>query len=694
MDKKLRFVNAIKYIIILLVITAVQLGLLISVALIPRHAIQTNVNKSADYLLERSVFFYLNSDDISSRIDRYADSIILNIAYNYDSEHPLASVMSSSYYFTETANENENLKVSVTEQPDPTTDYARYWHGSNVIIRPLLTFLDIQHMYILNAILLILLLVITFLLINKYFNIGTALCFAVGVVMISPWYVPFSLEYTWAILFMLVASILILKIKEKSSFALTAFFLIVGSFTAYFDFLTTETLTLTIPLTLLLCYKHSVAEIPDLKSGIKFSFSMACFWLIGYASAWITKWTLASVVLQKNVFISSIDQAQYRINGAIDSANGLSRCIAAIIRNIACLFPFSYQKNSGAALFIIIMIIIISVYYVTKKKTGCYMSTLFFLLSLLPFVRFFFLSNHSYIHYFFTYRALLSTIFCIGLAMMYGVDWEHIAKKLKSHKQTKAHRKKKPLIKENYSMKKTHPPASGKPKNENSLELTILMPCLNEEANIADSITAAKNFLEKHHINGEILISDNGSTDNSVNIARQMGARIVTEKKQGYGYALRCGINASKGSYTIIGDCDTTYDFENIMPFLTELRQGTDFVIGNRFAGGIEKGAMPFLHKYIGIPFLSFLGRIRYKVHIKDFHCGLRGFNTAYAQSLPFTSTGMEFATEIIARFAKTNGTIKEVPTTLSKSHLPRKPHLRTIHDGMRHLIFMLKKLP
>ncbi len=231
-------------------------------------------------------------------------------------------------------------------------------------------------------------------------------------------------------------------------------------------------------------------------------------------------------------------------------------------------------------------------------------------------------------------------------------------------------------------------------KNEDCLELTILMPCLNEEANIADSIAAAKYFLEKHQINGEILICDNGSTDNSVNIARRMGARIVKEKSKGYGCALRCGIKASKGIYTIIGDCDTTYDFKNLMPFLTELRQGADFVIGNRFAGGIEKGAMPFSHKYIGIPFLSLLGRIRYKVNIRDFHCGLRGFKTAYAQALPYTSTGMEFSTEIIALFAKTKGTMKELPTTLSKSHLPRKPHLRTIHDGMRHLIFMLKRLP
>lgn len=443
MDKKRHLVNTIKYMIVILLVTAVQLGLLISVAFIPRHAIQTNMNKSADYLLERNVFFYLNSNDISSCIDRYADAILLNIAYNYDREHPLTSVMSSSYYFTATANENENLKVSVTKQPDTTKDYVRYWHGSNIIIRPLLVFLDIQHIYILNAILFMVLLIVVFILIHRCFHIGTAVCFAIGMVMISPWYVPFSLEYTWTMLLMLAASIGILQIKEKPAFSLTVFFLIVGSFTAYFDFLTTETLTLMVPLTLLLCYRHHIAQIPDLKTGMKLSCSMAFFWLIGYASAWIMKWALASAVLQKNVFVSSMEQAHYRINGATETVNGISRCISAVIRNIACLFPFSFLENNRAVLFIIMMMILMSVYYVTKKRAGCYMSTLFFLLAMIPYVRFFFLSNHSFTHYFFTYRALLSTVFCTGLALLYGIDWEGISKKLKGRKHTKAHRRRK-----------------------------------------------------------------------------------------------------------------------------------------------------------------------------------------------------------------------------------------------------------
>lgn len=225
---------------------------------------------------------------------------------------------------------------------------------------------------------------------------------------------------------------------------------------------------------------------------------------------------------------------------------------------------------------------------------------------------------------------------------------------------------------------------------EEIIELTILMPCLNEEQNIADAIKAAKHFLEVNHITGEILIVDNGCTDQSSDIAHALGARIITEANKGYGSAVRYGIKNAKGTYTILGDCDTTYDFENLSPFLDALHNGYSLVVGNRFAGGIEHGAMPFTHRYLGIPFLSWLGRKRYKVELKDFHCGLRGFHTAQARNLKLKSEGMEFATELIARFASSNLPIAEVPTTLSVSKYPRHSHLHTIRDGFRHLMYII----
>ncbi len=223
-----------------------------------------------------------------------------------------------------------------------------------------------------------------------------------------------------------------------------------------------------------------------------------------------------------------------------------------------------------------------------------------------------------------------------------------------------------------------------------NIELTILMPCLNEEANIGYAIKSAKRFLKDKHVSGEILVVDNMSKDNSVAIAKKLGAQVIQEKRPGYGIALRHGIQKAKGKYIIMGDCDTTYDLYNLMPFLTKLRQGIPMVVGNRYAGGIKKGAMPFTHKYIGIPVLSWMGRLRFKTDVRDFHCGLRGFDSKLAKCMKFETTGMEFATESIARFAQMGLCIAQVPTTLSISKKPRKPHLKTLKDGMRHLIYIL----
>lgn len=229
---------------------------------------------------------------------------------------------------------------------------------------------------------------------------------------------------------------------------------------------------------------------------------------------------------------------------------------------------------------------------------------------------------------------------------------------------------------------------------ENEKEITFLLPCLNEEKTISKTIMMIKKFIKRTNISSEILLIDNGSEDNSKEIAIKLGAIVKKENNKGYGNALRRGFKEASGKYIIMGDCDATYDFENVDEFVKKLNDGYDLVVGNRYQGGIEKGAMHWTHKYIGVPLLSYLGRKKYNVNIGDFHCGLRGLNSKTAKELDFKTTGMEFATEMIYVFSKNNKKITEVPTVLKKcSDISRKPHLNAIRDGFRHLKFIYKNI-
>ena len=212
-----------------------------------------------------------------------------------------------------------------------------------------------------------------------------------------------------------------------------------------------------------------------------------------------------------------------------------------------------------------------------------------------------------------------------------------------------------------------------------SLELSIVMPCLDEAATVGICIREAMDFLRENRISGEILVVDNGSTDGSAAIARECGARVISQPRRGYGNALQKGIAHSRGSIVILGDCDTTYDFRHLENMYKRLSFGTwDLVIGNRFAGGMEKGSMPLSHKW-GVRFLSWVGRRRLHTDIYDFHCGLRGLTRGAAEKLEFHTEGMEFATEMIATAVRQGLPVGQTSVALRKCGYPRKSKLRTI---------------
>jgi glycosyltransferase involved in cell wall biosynthesis len=223
-----------------------------------------------------------------------------------------------------------------------------------------------------------------------------------------------------------------------------------------------------------------------------------------------------------------------------------------------------------------------------------------------------------------------------------------------------------------------------------SLELSIVMPCLNEGETLEKCITKAKSFLSRSGVAGEIVIGDNGSTDGSIEIGRRCGARVVNIPIRGYGAALYGAVAASRGKYCVMGDSDDSYDFSSLDLFLKELRAGADLVMGNRFRGGIAPGAMPWKNRYIGNPVLSGLGRFLFATPTKDFHCGLRAFSRDAFLRMDLRTTGMEFASEMVIKATLLNMKVVEVPTTLSRDGRSRPPHLRPYRDGWRHLRFML----
>jgi len=220
--------------------------------------------------------------------------------------------------------------------------------------------------------------------------------------------------------------------------------------------------------------------------------------------------------------------------------------------------------------------------------------------------------------------------------------------------------------------------------------VSIVMPCLNEAETLEACIQKARSFIDRRDIAGEIIVADNGSSDGSPEIARRLGARVVVAGERGYGNALRHGIEAARGEYVVMGDADDSYDFSSLDLFIDKLDQGYDLVVGNRFRGGIRPNAMPWLHRWVGNPILTGIGRILFSAPVRDFHCGLRAFRRSAYSTMKLQSTGMEFASEMVIQSTLRGLKVCEVPTTLYPDGRGRPSHLRAWRDGWRHLRFML----
>ena len=391
-------------------------GLLTLSALIPMERIHENSLRSAEYLCSGEQFATVIEDVEASRLDRYADSILLNIAYCYESRYPLRSVLLSAYYFTPYHEENENFLAAVEHDYAPNQQYMRYWHGSNAIVRPLLTVFDIRQIYTLNAaILFILTATLTAMLLRRKKK-QAAIALLAGLIAGSSFFVPLSLEYTWTFMVMLVSSMVALRLSggDDHPYALPVLFMLSGMVTSYLDFLTTETLSLTLPLIILiwLSRKDSLGR-TRLDSAL-FILKPAVSWGIGYVGMWALKWIITQAVFKEDVAPYVSAHISERLGG--DMGVSLpSFLFGALTRNIGCLFPAGYGVAGAIAGFLLVLAAAYAGYVYHVKSFDTRRILLLAVTALIPYVRYLVLHNHSYIHFFFTYRAQVATIMAIVL---------------------------------------------------------------------------------------------------------------------------------------------------------------------------------------------------------------------------------------------------------------------------------------
>lgn len=407
----------LRYVTVFFVVLLVLLLGLVAVACIPKSAIEKNVQESAEYFVREDIFHEAIEGVKGSTLDRYADTILVAIAYQYDEENPLDSVMWSSYYHDDMKNENDNLMKAVTEGLKPNQQYLRYWHGSNTILRPLLTVFSIKEIYVVMAVLLGVLIALLIGILIKKKALSLAVCFGISLVMTSVWFVPFSLEYVWNFVTMLLIAIVGVFFGYRDKWThMGVLFMIGGMVTNYMDFLSTETITFTVPLLLLLWIRDSEKNDWTLKQSVMFSGKVAALWGIGYIGMWVSKWIISSIVLGENVMPYVTEHIGERLGGDI-GLGPLEYISGAVGRNLSCVFPFEYGvigAFSGIAL-IVFAFYVGYVHY--GKKEDKKLAWVYLIVALIPYVRYVILHNHAYLHYFFTYRAQVATILAILLIL-------------------------------------------------------------------------------------------------------------------------------------------------------------------------------------------------------------------------------------------------------------------------------------
>lgn len=420
------FKEITKYILVFIVSVVILTTFLTLVAKIPKKYVEVNLKEATNYFKENK--WEITKVKIKkeySYLHPYADEIILNIIYCLDTNKPLESVLEAKYY-TGNVMDGSNQKYIdlIQNNLQGNTQYMRYWHGSIVIIKPLLTVFTLEQIYMLNAVVLSILAVILLMILvrKKYYSIAIAL--VIGLIMVAVWYVPFTFEYFWTFLLMFIASIIAVCIENKNAECkdkkIYMLFFLIGILTCFLDFLTTEIITILVPLTIILSIRIKEKNLNSLKKEFMFLIKSLSVWGVAYCCMWFAKWGIASAVLKINAMDYVKENALMRINGRPINMSNTFLMKISLIRNFLTLFPINLIKQESSLLKIIGVSILLTILIIIDKKEKEKMKYFFLMLNIatIPYIRYAFLSNHSYMHMFMTFRSQLSTIMCIILIII------------------------------------------------------------------------------------------------------------------------------------------------------------------------------------------------------------------------------------------------------------------------------------
>lgn len=416
--------QALKYIATFIITISILITATVLINKIPRNMLKKNILISVDELEEKEKKRTNEGVLQSIRRDEYADTILLNIIYSMDSKHPLQSFLWAKFYKAPTIS-TESLRISVKQNKKPNEQYLRYFHGSILILKPLLCFFSVSQIFVINFVIFCILSIILW---HSLFQRSKSLAVIVLVsfLMTFMFNTPFTLEYTWSAFIMLIISICALYLEDKNYEFLPYLFIISGIMTCFFDFLTTETITCLVPLLLILIVGMQEKKINSWKEGLHLLVKLGGLWLISYLFTWFTKWLLASWILDINAMLYVKDDAIVRINGLVNE-NMNTQYMQAILKNIKLLGPFSLLEPYSLVLITISFIMSLTI-YMMRPKRKIWFTVLLLIIGMIPLLRFLLLSNHACLHYFFTYRALVTTIISWLSILVYGLDWKEIKK--------------------------------------------------------------------------------------------------------------------------------------------------------------------------------------------------------------------------------------------------------------------------